>query len=153
MLKAGDLRILSIVNTRQKVDLFLVGVDLGRVGVNLSRVGVNLALESGISELQLLNFAVDRRNTIKVGILIDLTACQIVNCGLIRSNASIQSLNVVVNVHLDELACKHIDVGIERSICCRSSICHCRESTGDGDGENRLDHGLLHSSKFLDIKD
>ena len=130
MLDVSDLLILSIINTRQKVDLFLVGS-------NICLIRVNIALKGRSSGIKL---RVERRG---VDLLSKLGVYEqsIVGIGRLIQLRVIQSREVIINFG---------HVGNTGSMAC--SKCCSRESTNDRNCKNRFDHCLLHSRKFLDIK-
>ena len=134
MLDVSDLLILSIINTRQKVDLFLVGS-------NICLIRVNIALKGRSSGIKL---RVERRG---VDLLSKLGVYEqsIVGIGRLIQLRVIQSREVIINFG---------HVGNTGSIIDRrhGSKCCSRESTNDRNCKNRFDHCLLHSRKFLDIK-
>ena len=125
-LKVGDLPTLSSVNTRQKVDLLLVGCNVVSVVVDQSSVGLN-------GSIVLAKFLVYHSNVICIGLLIQLRV--------------IQSSEVCINFS---------DVGnpppLYGEIRQLGRKCCGRESTSDRDRKNRLDHCLLHFKSFLDIR-
>ena len=122
MLDVSDLLILSIINTRQKVDLFLVGS-------NICLIRVNIALKGRSSGIKL---RVERRG---VDLLSKLGVYEqsIVGIGQLIQLRVIQSREVTINFG---------HVGSTGSIIDRrhGSKCCSRESTNDCNRKNRFDH-------------